>query len=150
MRVMDAVRRNGVSVGVDATLASVAEVMRSAGVGTVTVLDGDDLVGIVTDRDLVCRGLAHRLDPNARIDGVMSSPVVTIDGEADLRDTFKCFHEHAIRRLAVTDDGRFVGVVAVDDLLVDMASDLAELVRPLTAEVLFPQRDPAVPAVPAN
>ncbi len=150
MRVMDAVRRNGVSVAVDATLATVADMMRIAGVGTVAVLDGDDLVGIVTDRDLVCRGLARRLDPGARIDGLMSSPVVTIDAEADLRDALPLFHDHAIRRLAVTDGGRFVGVVAIDDLLVDVVSDLGALVRPLTAEVLFPQQDPSVPVVPAG
>ncbi len=47
----------------------------------------------------------------------------------------------------MTDGGRFVGVIAIDDLLVDVISDLGELARPLTAEVLFPQRDPAVPAV---
>ncbi len=56
MRVMEAARRNGVSVGGEATLASVAELMESTGVGTVAVMDGDALVGIVTDRDLVRRG----------------------------------------------------------------------------------------------
>lgn len=147
MRVMEAVRRNGVSVGGESTLASVAELMESAGVGTVAVMDGEELVGIVTDRDLVRRGLARRLDPHARIDGLMSSPVITIDAEADLRDTFRIFHEHAIRRLAVTEDGRFVGVVSIDDLLVDVVADLAELVRPITAEVLFPHRDAPVPVV---
>lgn len=147
MRVMEAVRRNGVSVGGEATLASVAELMESAGVGTVAVLDGEALVGIVTDRDLVRRGLARRLDPLARVDGVMSSPVVTIDADADLRDTFRIFHEHAIRRLAVMEGDRFVGVVSIDDLLVDVVADLGELVRPITAEVLFPHRDVPVPVV---
>ncbi len=147
MRVMDAVRRNGVSVGGESTLASVAELMESAGVGTVAVVDGEDLVGIVTDRDLVRRGLARRLDPHARIDGVMSTPVITIDAEADLRDAFPIFHDHAIRRLAVMEAGRFAGVISIDDLLVDVVADLSELVRPITAEVLFAHRDPPVPAV---
>lgn len=148
MRVMDAVRRNGVSVTADSTLAMAAQVMESSGVGSLAVLDGEELVGIVTDRDLVRRALARRTDPQARIDGVMSSPVVTIGAEAELRDSFGVFHENAIRRLAVVDDdGRFVGILSIDDLLVDVVADLAELVRPVTAEVLFPHRDSAVPVV---
>jgi len=148
MRVMDAVRRNGVSVPADATLAAAAQLMESAGVGSLAVLDGDTLAGIVTDRDLVRRGLARRADPQARVDGVMSSPVITIGADAELRDSFRIFHEHAIRRLAVLDEaGSFVGILSIDDLLVDVVADLAELVRPVTAEVLFPHRDAAVPAV---
>jgi CBS domain-containing protein len=55
----------------------------------------------------------------------MSSPVVTIDAEADLRDAFGIFHEHAIRRLAVTEAGRFAGVISIDDLLVDVGGCLS-------------------------
>jgi CBS domain-containing protein len=77
----------------------------------------------------------------------MSSPVVTIAAEADLHGAFTLFRSHAVRRLAVVRDGRFVGMISVDDLLIDLAADLTDLARPVTAEVLFGHHDAPVPAV---
>lgn len=146
MRIRDVSRRSGVAVAPDRPISEVASVMEVAGVGSVAVVDGDDLVGIVTDRDLVRRGLAKGMHADARVDGVMSSPVLTVAADADAHDVFRLFRENAVRRLAIVEDGRFIGVVTVDDLLVDLAADLADLVRPVTAEVLFPHRDAHVPA----
>ena len=148
MNVIDATRRSGVGVSPDRTVEQVAQLMDQANVGAVVVIDGDELVGIVTDRDLVRRAVARGLTPHARIDGVMSSPVVTIDGEADLHDAFALFSKHAVRRLGIVSDGSFAGVIAVDDLLIDLASDLVAIARPVAAEVLFGHHDSPVPAVP--
>ena len=146
MRTIDAVRRSGVGIRPDQTIRAAADLMEQAGVGALAVIDGDDLVGILTDRDLVRRGLARGLASDARVDGVMSAPVVTISGDADLHDAFALFRMHAVRRLAVVRDGSFVGMLTVDDLLVDVAADLADLARPVTAEVLFAHHDSPVPA----
>lgn len=146
MKVRDVTRRSGIAVAPERVIRDVAVLMEVTGVGSVAVIDGDELVGIVTDRDLVRRGMAKGLLPLARVDGLMSSPVVTIDADADAHDAFRLFREHAVRRLAIVDDGRFIGTITVDDLLVDLAADLADLARPVTAEILFPHRDARVPA----
>jgi CBS domain-containing protein len=146
MRSIDAVRRSGVGLRPDQTIREAALVMEQAGVGSLAVIDGDELVGIVTDRDLVRRGLARDLSSHARVDGVMTSPVVTIAAEADLHDAFALFRTHAVRRLAVVRDGRFQGMITVDDLMVDVAADLSDLARPVAAEVLFGHHDSPVPA----
>lgn len=146
MRTMDAVRRSGIGLHPERTIGEAAALMEQTGVGALAVIDHDRLVGLVTDRDLVRRGLARGLPADARVDGVMTTPVVTIDADADLHDAFGLFRTHAIRRLAVVRDGSFVGMVSVDDLLIDVAADLADLARPVTAEVLFTHRDSAVPA----
>lgn len=146
MRTMDAIRRSGVGIEPDRTVREAAEIMEQAGVGALAVIEGDRLVGIVTDRDLVRRALARGLALDARVDGVMSTPVVTIDADADLHEVFALFRTHAARRLAVVREERFVGMITVDDLLVDLAGDLADLARPVTAEVLFAHRDSPVPA----
>jgi len=146
MRTMEAVRRSGIGIGPDRTVHQAAEIMEQTGVGALAVLDGDRLVGIVTDRDLVRRGLARRMDPDARVDALMSAPVVTIDADADLHDAFALFRTHAVRRLAIVRDGKFVGMITIDDLLIDLAADLADLARPITAEVLWAHRDSPVPA----
>jgi CBS domain-containing protein len=146
MRTIDAVRRSGVAIGPEKTVQDAAAVMEQAGVGTLAVVDGTRLVGIVTDRDLVRRALARGLSLEARVDGVMTSPVVAIEADADLHDAFAVFRTHGLRRLAVVRGGAFVGMLSVDDLLVDLASDLADLARPIAGEVLFSQRDAPVPA----
>ncbi len=148
MRTIDAIRRSGIGIEADRTIHDAAQIMEQAGVGALAVLDGDELVGMVTDRDLVRRAIVKRLALDARIDGVMTSPVVTIDASADLHDAFGIFRTNAVRRLAVTDNGSFVGVISIDDLLIDLAADLADLARPVTAEAFFAHRDSPVPAQP--
>lgn len=145
MRTIEGMRRSGVGVGPECTIHEAASIMEQSGVGALVVIDGDELVGIVTDRDLVRRALARRLPDDARVDFVMSAPVVTVEADEDLHSVFGVFRTHALRRLAVVRNGRFVGMVTVDDLLIDVAADLADLVRPVTAEVIFGHRDAGLP-----
>jgi CBS domain-containing protein len=145
MKVKDALRRSGIAVHGDATVRATAELMDRAGVGAVVVVDGVTPVGMVTDRDLVRRCLARGLPGDARVDGVMSTPPVTIAGDADLHDAFAVFRTNAVRRLVVVDGDTFAGVLSVDDLLVDLAGDLGDLARPVTAETLFGQHDGVLP-----
>ena len=146
MRTIDAVRRSGVAIGPERSIHDAAVIMAESGVGSLVIVDEGHVVGIVTDRDLVCRALAKGLTRDARIDTVMTTPVLTIDAEADLHDAFAVFRTHALRRLAVTRGAQFLGMVTVDDLLVDLVSDLGDLARPVTAEVLFAHHDSPVPA----
>ena len=78
------------------------------------------------------------LAPTAPVEKVMSTPAVTIGAEADLHSAFKLFRTHAVRRLAVVDFDDFVGMITVDDLLVDLAADLFDLARPIAAESSCP------------
>lgn len=146
MRAIEGIRRSGVAIRPDQTMAEAAEIMERAGVGALAVVDGDHLVGIVTDRDLVRRGLARGYAPDVRVDSLMSSPVVTIEADADLRSAYAIFRSNAVRRLVVTERGHFAGVLAIDDLLINIAADLSDLVRPVTAEAIIGHRDSPVPA----
>ena len=146
MRVIDVVRRSGISIEANQTVHDAAVLMERTGVGALAVLDQGQLVGMVTDRDLVRRALAPSLDPASRIDGIMTMPAETIDAGSDVHDAIQAFRTRAIRRLAVTESGRFVGVLAIDDLLINLVGDLENLMRPLTAEVLFSHHDAPPPA----
>ena len=146
MRTIEAMRRSGVGIGPERSIRDAAEVMEQTGVGALAIIDGDRLVGIATDRDLVRRGLAKGLSHEARVDAVMTAPAVTIDADADLHDAFALLRTHAVRRLAVVRDAQFVGMITLDDLLIDLAADLSDLARPVTAEILFAHHDSPVPA----
>lgn len=150
MHTIEAVRRTGVSIEVDGTIRDAAVLMEQSGVGALAVVDSGALVGVVTDRDLVRRVLARDVPSDARIDAAMSAPAITIDADADLHDAYAIFRSHGVRRLAVTRGSEFVGMITVDDLLIDVAADLRDLARPVTGETIFGQRDATVPAVSGN
>lgn len=147
MKIIETMHRPPVSITPDATITEAAMAMERAGVGALGVVDGGALVGIVTDRDLVRRAIATSTPIDARIDSIMTMPVVTIDASADLHDAYALFRTNAVRRLAVVSDGQFLGIVATDDLLMHLAADLGDIARPITAELLFSHHDTPVPAV---
>jgi signal-transduction protein with cAMP-binding, CBS, and nucleotidyltransferase domain len=137
MRAIDAIRKRPVSIPADWTILEAARRMNEASVGAVVVIDGDEPVGIVTDRDLVIRALAHDLPKDARVDAVMSSDLVTLPASSDVREAFKIFHSLPLRRIPIVEDGKLVGMVTADDLLIDLVGDLAALSRPITGQVIW-------------
>lgn len=82
-----------------------------------------------------------RQSGGARIDSVMSTDIVVLEAETDLRDALRVFERHPIRRLPLVAGGRIVGMLTMDDLVVNLTDDLARLSRPITAQVLFGHRE---------
>jgi CBS domain-containing protein len=137
MRASEAVRKAMVTVTAETPIMEAATLMNQHAVGSVVVVSDGRIVGIVTDRDLVIRGVASGMPADARIDAVMTSDVITLDADADVRDALPIFRSHGFRRLPVVDGTGVIGVLSVDDLLINVAADLADLVRPITGEVIF-------------
>lgn len=96
--------------------------MERSGIGSLAVIEGRELVGVVTDRDLVRRVLARGLALDSPVGSVMTSPVITIDADADVNAALAMFRLHGLRRLFVVRRGEVQGVVAIDDLLVLVAA----------------------------
>jgi CBS domain-containing protein len=103
---------------IDHSLAEAAQRMKEADVGALPVVDGDELVGVVTDRDLVVRGLSEMsagLAPNV-ID-VMTRHVVYCDGKTGLGQAAALMTEQGVRRLAIVDpDRELIGILSLGDL----------------------------------
>jgi CBS domain-containing protein len=148
MKAIDATRRAPITIDAAASLGDAARLLEQHAVGALLVVDEGRLAGIVTDRDLVVRGLA-RGNTDGRVDSVMTTDVRTADADADLRDVVRLLGETPVRRVPLLRDGVPVGMVTADDLIVDLLADLADVTRPIGAEVLFGHREPPVPAVPA-
>ncbi|CAO5246002.1 CBS domain-containing protein [Frankia sp. AgKG'84/4] len=129
------------------TIANAAREMARTGVGALLVVDNEHLVGIVTDRDIVVRGLARGIGSDGRIDALMTTEVVTVPAGMGIERAYEIFRDHALRRLPVLDGRRIVGIVTVDDLLIRSQHELAELTRPLRDETFAPQHEAAAPVV---
>jgi CBS domain-containing protein len=119
-KVRDAMTPGVRSVAPTDSLTDAAVAMRDEDVGSLPVVEGDRVVGIVTDRDIVVRAVAQRADPQtANVGDVSSSDPVTIQPEDDLDEALELMASHRIRRLPVVEDGRLVGVVAQADVALE-------------------------------
>ncbi len=148
MRAIDATRKAPVTATAERTVEQVARLMDQESVGAVVITEGDRPIGIVTDRDLAVRALARGVAADARIDSVMSTDLVTMGATADLREALRIFESRTFRRLPLVDAGRMVGILTVDDLLINEVGDLGRLTRVVTGQVVFGHPEPEVPAVP--
>jgi CBS domain-containing protein len=99
------------------SLTDAAKLMKQEDVGSIPIVDGQRLVGVVTDRDIVIRGIADGSDPNAvKVGDIASRDVVTVRPDDDLDEALRLMAQHQVRRLPVVDDGQLVGVVATADV----------------------------------
>jgi CBS domain-containing protein len=112
--------RDPVTVQSDATIVDAARLMRDRDIGPLVVVDSGQVRGIVTDRDLVVRGLADGRDPNSvRIAEVCTGDVEAVSPDEPIADAVRRMEQRDVRRLPVVDGGRPVGIVAMGDLAVE-------------------------------
>jgi CBS domain-containing protein len=113
--VSELMTRDVVSVEPSDTIGEAAEKMIAAGVGAVIVSDFGNIIGILTERDIL-RAVAHRThSAEARVRQWMTANVVTVDPSTPAEDAARMMLDHNFRHLPVVDDGRSVGIVSLRD-----------------------------------
>lgn len=104
--------------------AEAARLMREHRIGSVFVRTHADIVGIVTESDLVRKVVgAEREAGSVRVDDIMSTPVLGIEGRRPITEAADLMEQHRTRHLAVTRSGAIVGVLSVRDLLRPVSMD---------------------------
>ena len=100
------------------SIVDAAKLMRGEDAGIAPIVDGERLVGVLTDRDIAIRVVAEGKDPAAtKVEDVASHELVTLDPEQDLDDALRLMAQHQVRRLPVVEqDGKLVGIVAQADV----------------------------------
>ncbi len=106
------------SVPADAPVSRAAEIMKEANIGLLLVADGNKMVGVITDRDIVTRAVAGPVSVcQTQVRHIMSNPVVCIHGDSDIQDAATLMSRGRVRRLVVTNDNNEpVGVLSLHDL----------------------------------
>jgi uncharacterized protein (DUF2267 family) len=105
-------------------------------IGAVIVQSDGRIVGLVTDRDLAVRVLGRGLDPEATTLGeVMTTPVVTLAPADSQNDAIRLMQQRNIRRIPLVENERVVGIVTLDDLLLDESAPLDRLAAVVEAQI---------------
>jgi CBS domain-containing protein len=146
MRARDIMTEEPYAVTPNVTLREVARWMEELDVGIIPVVDDEGwLQGVITDRDIVVRALAHGLGPDASVAECMTSEVATVSWDAPVRNVMDLMRRERVRRVPVTDgDGRLVGIIAQADLSVHYAGLDQEREREVE-EVVERISEPALP-----
>ncbi|MBV9379223.1 MAG: CBS domain-containing protein [Streptosporangiaceae bacterium] len=130
-KVRDVMTPDPIGVYYDQTIGEAAQVMRDAGVGAVLVVNGQELCGVVTDRDLVVRAVAESMGPDHAVGPLASPDLVGVHADDDTSEAVRLMRRHAIRRLPVIDEGQVAGMVSLGDIAIarDSGSALADVCR---------------------
>jgi len=139
-----------------ASTREAARAMADNHIGAVLVTENHKLIGIVTDRDVALDVVAGELDPHTTtLRDVMSDEVASVDIDDNIKDVLDIMRKHACRRVPVLSDERVVGLVTLDDLLIDGAVSLDEVRSVVCAQLEVAARfkaegqtHPMVPARP--
>jgi CBS domain-containing protein len=131
-KVSDVMSSDPVAVEPGTSIEEAAQKMKEADAGAVLVVDGDELKGIVTDRDIAVDAVAEG-EGDAKVEDVMSSDPATLSPDDDIETAIEAMRDKKVRRLPVVEDGKPVGVVSIGDLAAE-ADDSSVLGEMATSE----------------
>jgi CBS domain-containing protein len=137
MRIEKLAREDVVSASPDTTVRELAETMFERSVGSVVIVESDEPVGIVTDRDLTVKLLAGEGDVNLfeterdlteiTAADVMTADPLVVNADDELPRVLHHMDQAHARRIPVVDDGALVGILALDDVVIHLAGESAHV-----------------------
>jgi CBS domain-containing protein len=136
MKVKEAMHQGAEWVSPSTPIAELARLMRELDIGAIPIGENDRLVGMVTDRDIVCRGLANGKDPKTlTARDVMTKGIVFCHDDEDVDDATRTMELKQVRRLPVIDKNkRMVGILSLGDISNACAQEISgELLQAVSA-----------------
>jgi len=124
MKVREKMTKNVGYVNPSNTVVEAAQVMQKLNVGSVPVFDQNKVVGVVTDRDIVVRNVAHgKIPQETKVQDVMTSQVTTVTPDMDVEEVSKIMAQQQIRRVPVVENNQLVGILSLGDIATDYRFD---------------------------
>lgn len=118
MKVADIMTKEVDTCTPQSSLQEAAAKMKEINVGSIPIVDNDKLVGIITDRDIVVRGIADNVSLDTAVSEILSESMVTGSKDMSVEDAAELMADHQIRRLPIVDNDKVVGIVSLGDIAV--------------------------------
>jgi CBS domain-containing protein len=120
MKVREIMTKDVATLSVDDSVAHAAQLMKQYNVGSIPVCREENVIGIVTDRDIALRSVAQgENSTNQKVRDIMTSNPVVINAETDIHDAARIMSERQIRRIPVVENNSIVGIVSLGDIAVE-------------------------------
>ncbi|MCK0473115.1 CBS domain-containing protein [Halalkalibacter sp. APA_J-10(15)] len=110
---------NIVTINPDQTIQEAADLMKQYDIGSIPVVEADQLIGIVTDRDITLRSTASGADAHVPVKDCMTTNITVASPNTDIHEAANLMSEHQIRRLPIVENNQLVGMVSIGDLALD-------------------------------
>ena len=134
LKVRDTMTGSPRSIDASTSVVEAAQLMREGHIGSLPITDDEQLVGMITDRDIAMRVVAEAADhTKTSVGDVSSRDVVTVEPDEDLDEALQLMARHQVRRLPVVENGRLVGIVAQADIALSENEKTAKLVEAISA-----------------
>lgn len=129
MKITDIMTKDVETCAPEFSIQEIASKMLELDVGSIPISDGKRLLGIVTDRDIVIRGIASQISLDSPVSQILTSEMVTGTKDMSIEDAAELMSEHQIRRLPIVENDQLLGIVSLGDIAVrDHTDDNASLV----------------------
>lgn len=129
MKIADIMTTDVTTCPPDITIRELAAKMQELDVGSIPISEGKQLLGIVTDRDIVIRGIAAQVSLDRPVSQILTSNLVTGTTDMSIKDAAELMSKHQIRRLPIVESDRLIGIVSLGDIAVrDPADDNASMI----------------------
>jgi CBS domain-containing protein len=131
--VRDTMTGNPRSINASASVVEAAQLMRQEHIGSLPITDDEQLIGMITDRDIAMRVVAEAADEvKTSVGDVSSRDVITVEPDRDLDEALQLMARHQVRRLPVVENGKLVGIVAQADIALSENEKTGKLVEAIS------------------
>lgn len=107
------------TISSDDSISEAANIMKTLDIGAVPVVKDNMPIGIITDRDIIIRGVATGKNSKDAVSSIMTTDVITVTPDVDVHEAADIMAARQIRRLPIVQDKQLVGIVAIGDLAVE-------------------------------
>lgn len=118
MKVADIMTKEVDTCNPEHSLQEVAAKMKEINVGSIPICENEKLVGIITDRDIVVRGIADNLSLESAVSEILSENMVTGSKDMTVEEAAELMADHQIRRLPIVENEKVIGIVSLGDIAV--------------------------------
>jgi CBS domain-containing protein len=115
-KVQDIMTKDVITVSRENTFHEVASLMKKYDIGFIPIISNNKIIGVITDRDIVIRGLSNKENANSKISKYMTENVIAIDPNATIDEASNLMACKQIKRLVVIDNDKLVGILSLSDI----------------------------------